>query len=216
MLIKTIRVHPAIGVARLGRSHEEFFIGPEIPNSLNLTSIYSGSAQAKTKFPEYRDKAGLLKRQAARFRLFAYDKNDRLIGEVTAKTGDITWKVHLRNTKAAGHRVEGLKRNTPYRNRRCQNRANLIIDPGAIKISGRCKKKDLFCNTKFMGRWFRPPLKLGTVLTDENGRLLVLGGNGRSGTLTGAKLRDVHFYDFANHDGWYDDISDGSVKATVR
>jgi hypothetical protein len=216
MFIKTIRVHPAIGIARLGRSPEEYFIGPEVPACGTATSSRSVSTQKKMSVSEYRDSAGLLKRQAARFRLFAYDKKDRLIGEVTSKTANITWKVHLKNTKAVGRRFEGLKRNTPYRNQRCKDRTQLELDPGEIKIQGRSAKKDFFCRGKFMGRWFHPPLKLGTVLTDENGRLLVLGGHGRSGTLTGAKLRDVRFYDFANQDGWYDDISDGSVKAKVR
>jgi hypothetical protein len=215
MRIKTIRVHPAIGIARLGRSEEEFFIGPEIPSADNLTSIGNSSTQGKHKYPKYRDSLGLLKRQAARFRLFAYDKKDRLIGEVKYRTAHIVWSVHLRNTKAAGLRFEGLKRKTTYRNRRCQDRAKLVLDPGKVNIAGRGKKEDLLC-CKFMGHKFRPPLKLGTLRTDSEGRLLVLGGHGRSGTLTGAKIRDVSEYDFANHDGWYDDISDGSVNAAVR
>ena len=29
--IKTIKIHPAIGIARVGNSPGEFFIGPEFP-----------------------------------------------------------------------------------------------------------------------------------------------------------------------------------------
>lgn len=52
---------------------------------------------------------------------------------------------------------------------------------------------------------------LGELRTDEAGRLLVLGGNGRSFSPFGAQLTT-----FANNDGWCDDTSDGPVTATVR
>ena len=32
MTISSIKIHPAIGIARLGNSPYEFFIGPELPN----------------------------------------------------------------------------------------------------------------------------------------------------------------------------------------
>ena len=65
-----------------------------------------------------------------------------------------------------------------------------------------------------MKREFSPPLKLGTLLTDGAGRLLVLGGHGFSGTLIGSKLGKPGD-NFANNAGWYDDTSDGSVRATI-
>jgi hypothetical protein len=50
-------IHPAIGLARVGNSPEEFFIGPEVPGPHPV--------------PEggFKDTAGRIKRQAARFRL---------------------------------------------------------------------------------------------------------------------------------------------------
>jgi L-Lysine epsilon oxidase N-terminal len=61
----TCEIHPAIGIARVGSSHadsdEGFFIGPE-----------PGSSPP----PSYRDSAGNLKRQAARFRIFACQRDD--------------------------------------------------------------------------------------------------------------------------------------------
>jgi hypothetical protein len=65
-----------------------------------------------------------------------------------------------------------------------------------------------------MNRKFSEPLKLGTLLTDKAGRLLVLGGHGESDTATGIRLDDPGD-DFANHDGWFDDTSDGPVRATI-
>ena len=52
---------------------------------------------------------------------------------------------------------------------------------------------------------------LGEITTDSGGRLVVLGGRGKSGSLPGAPITD-----FANNDGWYDDVSDGPVTARVR
>src|SRR6476659_5255186 len=68
--IKKIRIHPAIGVARLGNSPDKCFLGPEVPG------IYPDATK-------YRDEEFRLKRQAARFRLFAYDEHDKVIGEIT-------------------------------------------------------------------------------------------------------------------------------------
>ena len=63
--VRTARIHPAIGIARLGNSEDDGFIGPEVPG------VY--------QFPEggYRDSEGRLRRQGARFRVFGYDEMDR-------------------------------------------------------------------------------------------------------------------------------------------
>ena len=65
-----------------------------------------------------------------------------------------------------------------------------------------------------MKRAFTEPLKLGTLRIDSGGRLLVLGGHGHAGTLIGADL-EAGNNDYANRDGWYDDMSDGPVEAAV-
>jgi hypothetical protein len=52
---------------------------------------------------------------------------------------------------------------------------------------------------------------LGELRTDEDGRLVVLGGRGRS-----ASYDQSRAVTFANNDGWHDDTSDGPVTATVR
>jgi len=52
---------------------------------------------------------------------------------------------------------------------------------------------------------------LGQLRTDENGHLLVLGGAGRSGSVAPvAKIESSY-----NNEGWFDDTSDGPVRATV-
>lgn len=207
--IHKLRIHPAIGIARVGRSPEGFFIGPEIP----------GVAPAPPRTTDdpagFRDRRGHLKRQAARFRVFAYDKSDKLIGEVTGRQAKIVWTVHLQNSKAAGHRFERLKRRTPLRNPRWRDRQSLVLDPTPrpARIEGSGAKLDLQC-FHFMKRAFAKPLKLGTLRIDSGGRLLVLGGHGHAGTLVDADLETGN-NDYANRDGWYDDMSDGPVDAAV-
>jgi len=82
--VASVAIHPAIGVARLGNAPSEWFFGPEVP----------GGALSAAR---YRDQAGALARQAARFRLFALDEQGHVIREVTNSEADITWSVHLAN-----------------------------------------------------------------------------------------------------------------------
>jgi hypothetical protein len=52
---------------------------------------------------------------------------------------------------------------------------------------------------------------LGELRTDEDGRLVVLGGRGVSASYDGRPA-----VTFANNDGWHDDVSDGPVTAEVE
>lgn len=52
---------------------------------------------------------------------------------------------------------------------------------------------------------------IGDLLTDGAGRLIVLGGFGKSRSPSGRGLTN-----FANNDGWCDDVSDGPVRATIQ
>ena len=191
--IETVKIHPAIGIARLGNSPAEFFIGPETPGAHPIPR--NG----------YRDPQHRIKRQAARFRLFGYDKKGKLVGEVTSADANIQWTVHLVNRKAEWNEFDGLNANTPRRNAGVANRATLVIDPGARSLTGP-NKSAAFDTGKFLGK--RVPL--GEVRSDTKARLLVLGGAGNSGSPTNEPLTT-----FANNDGWYDDVSDGPVNATV-
>ena len=61
------------------------------------------------------------------------------------------------------------------------------------------------------GRFQGQEVSLGELRTDTAGRLLVLGGRGLSGSVP-PNLPVTHF---ADNPGWYDDVSDGPVTATV-
>ena len=81
------KIHPAIGVARVGNS-DDFFVGPE---HIGEQPNPSGG---------FKDSQCRVKRQAARFRIFAHHSNGTS-EEITSANADITWTVHLANKKAA-------------------------------------------------------------------------------------------------------------------
>ena len=205
--IRTARIHPAIGIARLGNSENDYFIGPEVPG------VY--------QFPEggFRDSANRLKRQGARFRVFGYDERDRPVGEIMETDAAIGWQVHLKNTKAVGRKFNGLLNpDEEYRNSEWIKAGNdekkLILDPGLQGVSKTRRERRLRCK-KFMGVAFDPVLELGRLIYEKDtGRLIVLGGRGRSGT-PDENQHPLRNGDFANHDGWFDDTSDGVVTASV-
>ena len=109
--ITTIKIHPAIGFARIGNSPTGFFIGPECPG---VHTRPKGG---------YKDAQGRIKRQAARFRLFGYNKKGKLVKEITAADANIEWTVHLANGKAAWNQFDGLNASTPLRNSSVADRA---------------------------------------------------------------------------------------------
>jgi L-lysine epsilon oxidase-like protein len=192
--ITSIKIHPAIGIARLGNSSTEYFIGPEKPG------------YAKVPKGGYKDAHGNIKRQAARFRLFGYDARGRLVKEITKKDASIVWSVHLANKKAAWNQFDGLNPNAPLRNASVTDRNSLIIDPGSRSLNGPNQAAQ-FDTGRFLGT----TVPLGEMRTDSQGRLLVLGGFGQSASPVNAPLTT-----YANNDGWHDDVSDGPVSARIK
>lgn len=55
-------------------------------------------------------------------------------------------------------------------------------------------------------------VKLGNLLTDPSGRLIVLGGHGSAKSVP----RGTPISNFANNHNWFDDVSDGPVTATIQ
>src|SRR5262245_63766260 len=88
------RIFPSVGVARLGNS-AEWFVGPESPG------------HAPRLDGTFKDAAGWVKKQAARFRIYAFDADDRAIAEVTGEAARIEWTVHLANKKASFREFKG-------------------------------------------------------------------------------------------------------------
>ena len=65
----TYRIHPAIGIARLGDSPDDYFVGPEAPGVMPPLIRADGTGSAPGK---YKDAAHRVKRQGARFRVYEY------------------------------------------------------------------------------------------------------------------------------------------------
>jgi hypothetical protein len=202
------KIYPGIGIARLGNSATDFFIGPELPS---VTVAPDGG---------YKDKSEFVKRQGAHFRIYAFDAAGQVLGECRLDEPgvEITWTVTLANTKASWHEFNGVaagldtdsgKKLTPLRNSGETDRSQLEITPEPRKISGvkQSGPKYYFGDGMFKGI----NVPLGELQTDAYGRLIVLGGYGKSGSTP--KAKPISHY--ANNNGWYDDVSDGSVTAEV-
>lgn len=205
-------IHPAIGIARVGDSTEDPFIGPEVVDS------------PRCGIEQYRDATGALRRQAARFRIYAYNAAGKVVRELTPDNATITWRVHLANKKAAWYCFrwaldlpEVADYSFPLRNPDIKGgaRSALVIDPGARHIAGKATQGPRY---KFdTGKFKQVPVPLGELRTDEHGRLLVLGGSGFSGSPSGADIyvpKDPAT--FGNPADWFDDVSDGPVTAEVK
>lgn len=228
-MAKTFKIHPAIGFARVGTS-PEVYLEPEIPGTF-----------ARPDDKKYRDSSGRLKRQAARFWIFEYDSANPTAAPKEVSVGGagpvrIEWTVHLANKKAVWFAFEGITgegpggypAGHPLRNPTITDtvtrKKQLIIDPFArtLNADGTMKMHEIAKGTSLTPAnetW--PPTftggkkieSLGTLYADAQGRLTVAGGYGVSGT-TGT-IPASGDLDYANNDGWFDDVSDGSVTAKL-
>jgi hypothetical protein len=223
------RIHPAIGVARMGNADPStFFIGPEAPGYGPL-----GDAPG-TAAPPYKADDGRVKPMGCRFRVFEYATvNGRLVPvrEVNLDTPGvvaITWTVHLANKKASFHEFQGPAGETtppgPLRNATVTDRTSLENDYGPRSIDGRSQGPTSFtpgaaqvsCVVDGNGNPVIP--YLGQLRTDASGRLIVLGGAGHAASnLTPPPDLGVSVSgsSYANNDNWFDDASDGPVTAVV-
>ncbi|MBS0587574.1 MAG: LodA/GoxA family CTQ-dependent oxidase [Proteobacteria bacterium] len=242
----TYKIHPGIGIARVGNSDTGFYLAPEVPAGLPhacdaagnplLTDDLSGPVLVKN----FKDKNGRIKRQAARFQVFVYDDETPhgrplKLGDAVEGGGnrgkliDIQWRVYLANKKSSWYEFNtrsgehGYAAIHPRRNAAVENRDRLVIDPGPRTINSTDSRRASFDrsgNGVYAATFPPQDLKphgidtLGEIMTDDSGRLLVLGGLGRSGSeKTGPG--EPHISHYANNDGWYDDISDGPVMARL-
>ena len=126
----------------------------------------------------------------------------------------IRWTVKLANTKAAWYTFQialdipeaNMATPATLRNAGVADRRRLAITPSEHDGRRDERRPKLFDDGSFMGS----PVYLGEIMTDEKGRLVVLGGRGESRSSDGSKA-----ITFANNEGWHDDVSDGPVTAQV-
>ncbi|HET7463456.1 MAG TPA: LodA/GoxA family CTQ-dependent oxidase, partial [Longimicrobium sp.] len=157
----TYRIHPAIGIARLGNSPDAFYIAPEAPAApptacdADGNPVLSPDGQGEVPVERYKDAEGRVKRQAARFQVWVYDEESPggrplRMGDPVAGGGnqgklvDIQWRVWLANKKASWYefqQLEGEHGYAPGHPRRNADvtadeaRQKLIIDPGPRTVN---------------------------------------------------------------------------------
>lgn len=209
-------IYPPIGIMRIGNS-DEVYPGPLVPDPIPNGDDF------------YRDKYGRLKRQTAEFRIYGLNANGEAVRELTGAEVDdveITWSCHLANQKAAWYdfnialdipEAKEYPASNP-RNMNIKNRDSLVIDGGEKSIS--CIAADTATNDlqygakhveSFAGTFLDESVYLGDMFVKpESNRLYLVGGKGKSENINGEPA-----ITFANNEGWYDDVSDGPVTATV-
>src|SRR5262249_18215989 len=142
-------IYPSIGIARVGNSKTEWYIGPEVPDPLPQSQGF------------YRDDTGALKREAARFRVYGVNAAGAAVRELTASDAEVVWTVQLANKKAAWYGFQ-LAMDIPeasapgspattLRNPMIADRAGLSIEPSPRTVCGAHQSEQRFDDGTFMG-----------------------------------------------------------------
>ena len=232
-------IHPSVGVARLGNSPDSFYLEPETIGGLPLEP---DSGAPVTKF---KDAKGRIRRQAARFRVFAFDDGDPADPGRELTLSDVAsmeWTVHLANKKAVWYENDELIGDVTLGDRTqyypadswrnpnivdlAQRQKTLIIDPGPRTVSRPGERKE-FSRASDPGDAYPhfsfPPINPKDPRAPYEIRTLGevrMDGVGNCIVLGGhghaGGDQPIGTYTGAN--SWYDDISDGPVycKLTLR
>lgn len=192
-VIPVYRIHPGIGIARLGDSPDEFYISPEKPAAMPIACDEQGnplmSSDGKTEavIKRFKDGEGRIKRQAARFQIYVYDDENPKgrplnLGDQIKGGGnhgtlvDIQWQVYLANKKSSWYEFQqtegehGYTNDHPRRNADITDpeaRQMLIIDPGAQIVNATDRREARFDRTgeDTYAPTFPPPLKPNSIDT---------------------------------------------------
>ena len=193
-------IYPPIGFARVGNSPDSFFVGPEQRNSLGIEINPDGNESPVTSF---KDQNYRMKRQAARFHLYEVaDREGVPKPAVLPEGATVRWSVTIKNKKDAVVRP-GRPPNGPRKVKIVQSRIDRLISATAV-VEG-------VVPVSLDGTYQGHKVNLGNIRTDKAGRLIVLGGYGRSETFSSAPI-GASFY---NNPDWFDDVGDGLVCAKV-
>src|SRR4051794_12366865 len=187
------RIHPGVGVARLGNSPYSFYIGPEQPAALPIecdslgNPLYSPNGESELQTTKFKDDEGRIRRQAARFQVWVYDDQspegrplnigDHIEGGGNAGTlVEIQWRVWLANKKAVWYEFgqaegeHGYAPDHPRRNAQVTGsdaRQRLIIDPGPRTVDSQSRRRASFDRDggQNYSPTFPPPLQPHSVDT---------------------------------------------------
>jgi L-lysine 6-oxidase len=225
-----LKIHPSVGVARLGNSPTSICLAPTSIGGLPFDADDCGNSLGP--IVHFKDPKGLIKRQGQPFKI--YDEYGTEITLDSPNIASIEWTVHLANKKAAWYQYSELQGNLlygpdnsyaiqkiPFRNPLVpqDKRQSLIVDPGPRSISGREQtigfdKDNVPANYPAQYppetvQYGVPVTTLGDLKTDKDGRLVVLGGFGKAGG-------NEALTSYGGSSTWHDDISDGPVYCTIN
>lgn len=225
-----LKISPSIGVARLGNSPQQFCLSPDTIGGLPFEADSFGNK--KGTIIQFKDDSGQVRRQGQLFKIFNEDGKEITIESTNVNS--IVWTAHLANKKAAWYQYSELEGNllygneNSYSNRKVplrnpeitgeKDRQQLIIDPGPRTISGARQSIGFDEGNVPAGYPSSYPPKevdygksittLGDLLTDDKGRLIVIGGYGHAGG-------NEPLTSYGGSNTWHDDISDGPVYCTI-
>jgi len=214
--IEILKVYPPIGIARVGNASGpyDYVIGPEtIGGPPTLPS--SGQEQPARYVNDFRTANGKIKRQAARFRIYAHMRGGS-VQEVTAPSAQIEWRVAVANLKAGWYEFNQAMDLGPLSKDAQRRNSDLLTGSGRSRL-------DIVPTPKSITGWnagavplddgvfWNKSVYLGELSTDAQGRLIFLGGKGAAQ----AFRSETRPLTFANNIGWHDDVCDGPVRATV-
>lgn len=225
----SLTVHPSVGVARLGNSKTEICLSPDSIGGLPYDADSNGNLTGPIS--TFKDSIGLVKRQGQPFKI--YQDNGEELTLDSPNIASIDWTVHLANKKAAWYNYSELQgnllygpansyanQNIAFRNPEIPQpkRQSLIVDPGPRSLTGRQQAVGFTTEQAPAGYPVQYPpsavkygvavTTLGDLLTDDAGRLVVLGGFGNAGG-------NLPLTSYGGSSTWHDDISDGPVYCTV-
>jgi hypothetical protein len=144
----------------------------------------------------YRDPQRKIKRMGQTFRIYEFEDGTP-VREITAAEARIVWEVHVANSKAAKPELNpGIPRE------------RLIASSGNQFITGSGQHVALKGTISPLNQPIE--IKLGDLHTTDAGRLVVLGGHGKAASWNGTPPGGIQ------NSGWYDDTSDGPVRATLQ
>jgi hypothetical protein len=170
----------------------------------------------------FRGLDGGIKPQGARFRIYKVDidaNENEVVTEEVIAGGDIEieWSVSLANRKAAGFQIVDTLARSPrprLRNAGCDRKKLVILASGSVTgfatngpvLSGAIE----FARPRATGPKVTD-IALAMLRTDDKGRLIVVGGPGKSGSPLNSSINS-----FSDNNGWYDSVSDGPVSAILH
>lgn len=243
-------IHPSIGVARVGNSPDEFYLAPETIGGLPIACDANGDPITtdgqQQPVTQFKDAAGRIKRQAARFKVFKFDttQSNDPGQEVTSSDSDVVkieWTVHLANKKAVWYNFSELEgdlmlgtwengqnsnsyqtRGVPLRNASVTNEADrqkLIIDPGPRTLSQPHSQAPFSKETippEYKHGSFPPQPTQGTAITTLGEMMVDAQGNLLVLGAFGDAGGNESITSFAGADTWHDDIADGPISCRLH